>query len=406
MEKIYSVEDAQKELDRLRALNKSVDMTRGRPSEVQLDIAVPMLKGDYAFKYVGGDARNYGDIKGVPQMRALFAELFGVDVNMVAALDGSSLSIMYELISQAENFGILGGTPWNKLDRVAFFCPSPGYDRHFAICEAFGIEMIPVPMTADGPDMDMIEELVSSDSAVKGVWCVPKYSNPTGAIYSPKTVERFAALRPAANDFRVFWDNAYLMHGLYGEDSLTNIFDLLPKYQNEDLVYEISSTSKITFAGSGVAAIATSEKNMADFISKLQFRIINPNKVNQVMHAAYLKDADGVRAIMRRHADILRPKFQLVLNRLDEEFADDDRVDWSRPRGGYFVSLDVRGAAKQVVELAKSAGVKFTAAGATYPYGKDPSNSNIRIAPSVPSLEDLDFAMKVLTLSIKIALGR
>lgn len=399
---------ARQTLERLAAMGKKVDMTRGRPCRLQLEIGMRMLDGakDLDFTYAGGDARNYGDIKGVPAARALFASIFEVKPENVIALDGSSLSIMYRLVANAMTFGVLGEKPWREQGRIKFLCPAPGYDRHFAICEEFGIEMTTIPMREDGPDMDAVEQAVREDASVKGIWCVPKYSNPTGVIFSDEVVERFASLKPAAKDFRIFWDNAYIIHSLTGEDhALKNIFEAAQKYGNENSIYELTSTSKITFAGSGISALAASEANIADFLSHLQFELINPNKVNQVMHVAYLKDADNIRAIMREHAAILAPKFALVDRRLEEAFGrENPNVSWSHPMGGYFISLDVRGAASRVGELCAGVGVKFTKVGATYPYGRDPQDSNIRIAPSVPGLDELDFAMDALVAAIKVAL--
>lgn len=397
------------EMKRYRELKESgvtVDMTRGRPSKEQLEIAMPMLRGAGGYEYVHGafDARNYGEPAGVRSARELFASLLEVSADEVVVFDGSSLDIMYNLVQFAMQFGIMGETPWNKLERVKFICPAPGYDRHFSICQTFGIEMITVPIGDGGPDMDAVEKLVSEDASIKGIWCVPKYSNPTGIVYSDETVKRFARLKPLAKDFRVFWDNAYFAHGLYGDDDrLLNIFEEAKAQGSEDMFYELASTSKITFAGSGVAALATSANNVKDVLCKTFFKQINPNKVNQVMHVNFLKDAENVRAIMREHANILRPKFEMCENMLGKEFAGSDRVKWSRPRGGYFISLDVEGVAKRVVALALEAGVKFTSAGSTYPYAVDPKDTNIRIAPSVPSLDEMKFAMDVLIRSIKLA---
>lgn len=393
--------------EELKSKGASVDMTRGRPSKEQLEIAMPMLKDAASYNYIvnGLDARNYGEPAGIKPARELFANLLGVSSDEVIVFDGSSLDIMYNLIQFAMQFGIMDCTPWNKLGSVKFICPSPGYDRHFAICQNFGIEMITVPMLDDGPDMDIVERLVREDESIKGIWCVPKYSNPTGAVYSDRTVARMANLKPRANDFRVFWDNAYLIHGLYGEeDKLLNIFDVAKQIDSEDMIYELASTSKITFAGSGVAALAASKANVADVLKKTFFKQINPNKVNQVMHVSFLKDVDNIKKIMSRHADILRPKFELCAEKLKEEFGGYDDVKWSSPRGGYFISLDVPGCAKRIVQLALEAGVKFTAAGATYPYMCDEADSNIRIAPSVPSLYEMGFAMQVLICSIKLAI--
>lgn len=395
-----------KDYSELKAMNKTVDMTRGRPAKEQLEIAMPMLEAAGKLDYRCGaqDARNYGDLKGVPAARRLFADIFGGDEKNVVALDGSSLSIMYELICCAMHFGIMGSKAWRDRE-VKFLCPAPGYDRHFAICEAFGIKMIPIKMLECGPDMDEIERLVSADESVKGVWCVPKYSNPTGVVFSDEVVERFAALNPKAEDFRIFWDNAYIVHALYDEDiPLKNLYNLLEERGKQDMIYEIASTSKITFAGSGVAALRMSEGNIEDFLRHLKVRLINPNKVNQVMHANFLKDAAGVREIMKKHAAILRPKFELVNEMLQDAFKGEERVSFSKPKGGYFVSFNVQGKAKEVVQLASRAGVHFTAAGSTYPYFFDPNDANIRIAPSVPDMDELEFAMQTLIASVRMAL--
>ncbi len=391
----------------LRGKDVNVDMTRGRPSKEQLEIAMPMLKNAATYDYTTdmGDARNYGEPAGIKSARKLFADLFEVQSDEVIVCDGSSLDIMYNLVQFAMQFGVLDGKPWNKLDKVKFLCPSPGYDRHFSICANFGIEMITVPMLESGPDMDEVEKLVAGDESIKGIWCVPKYSNPTGIVYSDETVERMGRLNPLARDFRIFWDNAYIVHGLYEEENnLKNIFDVAKAAGKEDMVYELASTSKITFAGSGVSAIAASRRNVEDLLKKMFFKQINPNKVNQVMHVAFLRDVENIKTVMAKHARILRPKFELFERKLADAFGDCDDVKWSRPRGGYFISLDVRGVAKRVVALASEAGVKFTAAGATYPHMTDKDNTNIRIAPSVPSVEEMDFAVDVLVTSINIAL--
>ncbi|MCQ2409192.1 MAG: aminotransferase class I/II-fold pyridoxal phosphate-dependent enzyme [Clostridia bacterium] len=399
------LEAENKSLLKLKKEGISVDMSRGRPAKNQLDLAMPMLENAGKYNYIleSGDARNYGPLGGIPQMKKIFAEMLDVNEKNVMVGDGSSLSIMYTLFHFAEQFGILGMTPWNKLEKVKFICPAPGYDRHFAICEQFGIEMITVPMLSDGPDMNIVEELVK-DEAVKGIWCVPKYSNPTGVIFSDKVVERMAALKPAAKDFRVFWDNAYCVHSLYDtNDKLKNIFDLLKKHGNENMVYEFASTSKITFGGSGVSCLATSEENLQDILKKMFFMEICPNKVNQVMHAEYMKDLSNVRKIMAKQAEILRPKFELFERKLSEAFTGDEDVKWTTPKGGYFITVEVKGCAKRIVEIAKETGVKFTPAGAPYPYKHDDQDAVLRIAPSVPTLEEIDFASDVLVEAIKIA---
>lgn len=401
------LEAERKTYRKLAKKDVSVDMTRGRPCKEQLQIAMPMLENAAKcdFGMSGIDARNYGEPAGLKQARDLFGNLLGVKGEDVIVCDGSSLDIMYNVVQFAMQFGILGSTPWNKLDKVKFICPSPGYDRHFSICQNFGIDMISVPMLAGGPDMDLVETLVKDDESVKGIWCVPKYSNPTGITFSDKVVERMANLKPAAKDFRVYWDNAYCVHALYDDDvRLKNIFDLAKKAGNQDMVYAFTSTAKITFAGSGVSAFASSQNNVQDMLKRLFFKKISPNRVNQAMHVEFLKDVDNVKEIMKKHADILRPKFELFDEKMTKEFGDEQDVVWTKPRGGYFISLDVEHCAKRVVQLALDAGVKFTAAGSTYPYGIDDNDSNVRIAPSVPSLDELDYAIDVLVSSIKIAL--
>lgn len=396
----------QKVLKKLAKEGRVVDMTRGRPSSEQLDLSVPMFDTvkDADFISQNIDVRNYGGVLGTKESRELFAEILGVKSEEVIVMDNSSLSIMYDLVQFAKQFGIDGHTPWNKLPKVKFICPAPGYDRHFAICEALGIEMITVPMLEDGPDMDLVEPMVKADASIKGIWCVPKYSNPTGITYSDEVVERIATMPTAAEDFRVFWDNAYCVHGLYDEDDkLKNIFEVAKKADTKDRIYEFASTSKITFASAGISCVATSVKNVEEIKSHLFYKTIGPNKVNQYMHALFLKNKDGVLKLMKQHADILRPKFQIVDKALSDAFSDDKFVNWSKPNGGYFVSVDVKSCAARIVELAKSAGVSFTKAGATFPYGMDDYNRNIRIAPSVPSEEELEFAMKVFVSAIKIA---
>lgn len=396
----------QKVLKKLAKEGRVVDMTRGRPSSEQLDLSVPMFDTvkDADFISQNIDVRNYGGVLGTKESRELFAEILGVKSEEVIVMDNSSLSIMYDLVQFAKQFGIDGHTPWNKLPKVKFICPAPGYDRHFAICEALGIEMITVPMLDDGPDMDLVEPMVKADASIKGIWCVPKYSNPTGITYSDEVVERIATMPTAAEDFRVFWDNAYCVHGLYDEDDkLKNIFEVAKKADTKDRIYEFASTSKITFASAGISCVATSVKNVEEIKSHLFYKTIGPNKVNQYMHALFLKNKEGVQRLMKQHADILRPKFQIVDKALSDAFTDDKFVNWSKPNGGYFVSVDVKSCAARIVELAKSAGVSFTKAGATFPYGMDDYNRNIRIAPSVPSEEELEFAMKVFVSAIKIA---
>ena len=384
----------------------SVDMTRGRPESAQLAVSMPMLENAGTYNYVedGVDARNYGQLLGIKSARELYANLMGCKDDEVIVADGSSLDLMYTVVQFAMQFGVLGSTPWNKLKKVKFICLTPGYDRHFSICEHFGIEMIAVRMRADGPDMNLIESIVRDDDSVKGIWCVPKYSNPSGITYSDKVVERLATMKTAADDFRIFWDNAYLAHDLYDDgDRLKNIFDVARKAGTLDRVYAFSSTSKITFAGSGLACFASSQSNVEAIAHELFFKTIGPNKINQVMHVNFLKNLSHIKEIMRKHAEILRPKFKLFDEKMTQEFEGDNYVNWSKPRGGYFISLDVKTCAKRVVELSAEAGVKFTPAGSSFPYHIDDLDENIRIAPSVPTLDEMDYAVDVLISAIKQA---
>ena len=400
------LESERKHFKQVQKRGVSVDMTRGRPESAQLDISMPMLENAGGYNYVvdGMDARNYGGILGIEPARKLYADLMGCKDDEVIVSDGSSLDLMYTVVQFAMQFGVLGSTPWNKLKRVKFICLTPGYDRHFSICEHFGIEMIAVRMRADGPDMNIIESLVRDDDSVKGIWCVPKYSNPSGITYSDKVVERLATMKTAAEDFRIFWDNAYLVHDLYDNgDRLKNIFDVARKAGTLDRVYAFSSTSKITFAGSGLACFASSVANVESIAHELFFKTIGPNKINQVMHVNFLKNPANVKEIMRKHAEILRPKFELFNAKMAEEFDGDNYVTWSKPRGGYFISLDVKTCAKRVVELSAEAGVKFTPAGSSFPYHIDDLDENIRIAPSVPTLEEMGYAVDVLISAIKQA---
>ncbi|MBO7151300.1 MAG: aminotransferase class I/II-fold pyridoxal phosphate-dependent enzyme [Clostridia bacterium] len=403
---INLLKEEQKLFKRLQKSDKPVDMTRGRPESAQLDIAMPMLSraGEYDYCEDGIDNRNYGGLQGIKPARELFADLIDCKVDEVIVADGSSLDLMYTVLQFAMQFGVLGSTPWNQLKKVKFICLTPGYDRHFAICEHFGIEMIGVRLRDDGPDMDIIESLVRDDESVKGIWCVPKYSNPSGITYSDKAVERLATMKTAAKDFRIFWDNAYLVHDLYEKgDKLKNIFDVARRAGTLDRVYAFTSTSKITFAGSGLAAFASSVDNIDAITHELFFKTIGPNKINQVMHVNFLKDVDNIKEIMKMHSEILRPKFELFEKKMSEEFAEDDYVHWSRPRGGYFISLDVKNCAKRVVELSAEAGVKLTPAGSSFPYKMDDLDENIRIAPSVPTIEEMDHAVDVIISAVKQA---
>ncbi|MGN0395921.1 MAG: aminotransferase class I/II-fold pyridoxal phosphate-dependent enzyme [Coprococcus sp.] len=397
----YKVEEA-------KGLN--LNMARGKPGLSQLALSMPMLdviNSESDMRTVlGNDTRNYGDLDGIGECRKLMADMMSVKKDNVVVCGNSSLNIMYDTVSRSMTHGVNGSTPWCKLDKVKFLCPVPGYDRHFKITEYFGIEMINIPLYSDGPDMDMVEEYVNNDDSVKGIWCVPKYSNPTGISYSDEVVRRFANLKPAAEDFRIFWDNAYCIHHLYDDvqDEILNILDECEKAGNPNMVYIFASTSKISFPGSGVSAIATSLENI-DFIeSQMTVQTIGHDKINQLRHTRFFKDINGLKAHMKLHANILAPKFEAVLNTLDKELAGLEIGSWIKPRGGYFISFDAMpGCAKAIVAKCKDLGVVLTGAGATFPYGKDPQDSNIRIAPSFPTPEEMEQAAKVFVLCVKLA---
>ena len=386
-----------------------LDMSRGKPSTEQLDLSMGMMdvlsSEDDLICEDGTDCRNYGVLDGIREAKELIADMIEVSPDNIIIYGNSSLNVMYDTISRAMTHGVMGSTPWCKLDKVKFLCPVPGYDRHFAITEYFGIEMINIPMNEGGPDMDMVEELVRNDEAIKGIWCVPKYSNPSGVSYSDQTVRRMARLKPAASDFRIYWDNAYGIHHLYDDDQ-DNVLEILAECKragNPDLVYKFSSTSKISFPGSGIAAIATSPNNLEDIKNQLKIQTIGHDKVNQLRHVRFFKDIHGMVEHMRLHADILRPKFEAVTGILERELGGLGIGTWTNPKGGYFVSFDsLEGFAKQIVAKCKKAGVVMTGAGATYPYGKDPKDSNIRIAPSYPPLQDLVTATELFTLCVKL----
>ena len=386
-----------------------LDMSRGKPSAAQLDLSMGMMDVLDCFTDLkceaGIDCRNYGVMDGIPEAKRLLGELIEVPAENIIIYGNSSLNVMFDVVSHAYTHGVMGMTPWCKLDKVKFLCPVPGYDRHFSITEYFGIEMINVPMTPDGPDMDMVEALVSEDEAIKGIWCVPKYSNPQGYTYSDETVRRFAALKPAAKDFRIFWDNAYNVHHLYGEpqDVILELLAECEKAGNPDMVYKFSSTSKISFPGSGVAAISASKANLDDLRTQLTIQTIGHDKLNQLRHVRYFKNIRGIEKQMEKHADIMRPKFEAVLDILERELGGLEVGTWTKPHGGYFISFDaMEGCAKAIVAKAKEAGLIMTPAGATFPYGKDPKDSNIRIAPSYPTPEELKIAAEVFVLSVKL----
>ena len=386
-----------------KAKGLKLDMSRGKPCTQQLELSMDMLDIKDVKSESGLELRNYGILDGIPECKRLFAEMLDVEDKNIIVLGNSSLNIMYDYIAQCMLFGA-GDTPWVKQDKIKFACPAPGYDRHFGILEAFGIEMITVPMTAEGPDMDVIEELVK-DESVKGMFCVPKYSNPDGITYSDETVRRIAALKPAAKDFRIIWDNAYIVHDLRDtHDELLNIFPECEKMGSEDMIIEVASTSKVTFAGSGIAVLAASDNNIKMIKKRMGAQTIGYDKLNQVRHVKYLKNLDGIKAHMKKQAAIIAPKFDIVLNALDSELSGKGVATWSNPNGGYFISLNVmEGCAKRTVELCKEAGVVLTSAGATFPYGKDPKDSNIRIAPTLPTPEELKTAVSLLVLCVQLS---
>ncbi len=399
------LESVKKEYEDIKAQGLSIDMSRGKPGSDQLDISDGMLKvlDDGNFKCEAGlDVRNYGLLDGIPECKKLFADLLEVKPENVIVGGNSSLSLMFDYVSQCMYQGA-GFTPWAQQGKVKFLCPCPGYDRHFAICEFFGIEMINIPMTAEGPDMDAIEEAVK-DSSVKGMFCVPKYSNPQGITFSAETVKRIANLDTAADDFRIIWDNAYCVHDLTETtDELLNIFDVLPE-KNKDMVIEVASTSKISYPGAGVSCLVSSVDNIKAILKRLTVQAISYDKVNMLRHVKFFKNVQGIKEHMQLHAKILKPKFDAVIDTLNSDLAGLGIAEWNEPNGGYFISLDVTGgSASRVGVLCKEAGVTLTNVGATFPYGKDPTDSNIRIAPTFPTPEVLSKAVKVLTVSVKLA---
>ena len=386
-----------------------LNMSRGIPGADQLELSMPMFdifnSSSDLHTCTGADCRNYGIVDGIPEAKRLFADLFGVTTEEIIVGANSSLAMMYDTISSAMGHGLLGGVPWANQGRIKFLCPSPGYDRHFAITEYFDIDMIPVEIFEDGPDMDTIERLVQSDPLIKGIWCVPKYSNPTGVTYSDETVMRFAHLKPAAPDFRIFWDNAYFVHNLFGEDTkLLNLLDECKKAGNPNMAYMYFSTSKITFPGSGLAGMATSVENVNAIKARMTVQTIGSDKINQLRHMRFLKDLGGLMEQMERHAKLLRPKFEAVQETLTRELEGTGVAEWSNPDGGYFVSFNTMdGCARRTVELCAQVGVTLTPAGATFPYHRDPRDRNIRIAPTSPSVGELSTAMTILAVCTKIA---
>ena len=393
----------------IKAQGLNLDMSRGKPGTEQLDLSMGMMQvlanREELKCETGVDCRNYGVIDGIPEAKRLLGQISEVDPEHIIIYGNSSLNVMFDSIARSMTHGVMGNTPWCKLDKVKFLCPVPGYDRHFKITEFFGIEMINVPMSPEGPDMDMVEKLVSEDDSIKGIWCVPKYSNPQGICYSDETVDRLASMKTAAKDFRIFWDNAYCVHHLYEDkqDYLLEILMECKKAGNQDMVYKFSSTSKISFPGSGIAAIAASDANLADIRNMMKVQTIGHDKVNQLRHVRFFKDIHGIVEHMKKHADIMRPKFETVINTLERELGGLEIGSWIAPRGGYFISFDaMEGCAKAIVAKAKEAGLVMTGAGATFPYGKDPKDSNIRIAPSYPTPEELAVAAEIFVLSVKL----
>jgi Transcriptional regulators containing a DNA-binding HTH domain and an aminotransferase domain (MocR family) and their eukaryotic orthologs len=401
------ISDLEKEYVDIKAKKLELNMARGKPNFDQLDLSMDMLNviNSQSQLVKNMDYRNYGILDGIDEAKEIFAELLDVTTDEITVFGNSSLNIMFDQISRGYTHGYLGEKPWCQEDEVKFLCPVPGYDRHFAITEHFGIKMIPVPLLEDGPDMDMVEEYVNNDKSVKGIWCVPQYSNPSGVTYSLDVVKRFASLKPAAKDFRIFWDNAYCLHHLYNDkqDHVANIIQLCKENDNADIVFEFCSTSKVTFPGSGVAALACSIDNKKDVLKHMTVQSIGHDKINQLRHVEYFKNAEGVKKHMEKQADVLRPKFEMVEKILSEQLSGLDIGTWSHPLGGYFISFNaLNGCAKDIVEACKQAGAVLTNAGATYPYGNDPEDSNIRIAPSYPSVDELKQAALLFALCVKL----
>ncbi|MCR4656037.1 MAG: aminotransferase class I/II-fold pyridoxal phosphate-dependent enzyme [Lachnospiraceae bacterium] len=398
------------EYEAIKQKGLSLNMARGKPSPSQLDLSMGMLdavnSGSDVKANDGLDCRNYGEMDGIYEAKKLLGDMIGACPENVIVCGNASLPIMYDTVARSMLSGVNGMTPWSKLDRVRFLCPVPGYDRHFAITENFGIEMINIPMDDNGPDMKLVKEYAENDETIKGIWCVPKYSNPTGITYSDEVVKAFANLKPKAHDFRIYWDNAYAVHDLYdnGGDKLLNILEECSKAGNEDLVYEFCSTSKISFAGSGIAGVATSKANLEWIKKSMMIQTIGYDKINQLRHVLHFKDLNGIRKRMTEHASITRPKFEAVYECFERELAGLGIGTWTKPNGGYFISFNaLPGCAKDIVARCREAGMITTGAGATYPYKKDPEDKNIRIAPTFPSLSEIKTASEVFALCVKLS---
>jgi len=407
---VSSYEDLKNIFENYKKNPKNLDMSRGKPSDAQMDLSIELLtilnESDYISEE-NVDCRNYGNNDGLIEMKKIFADMLNVKTENIIVFGNSTLSALFDLIGISFIKGVNGGTPWNKLseiDEIKFLCLTPGYDRHFAICEFFNIKMISVPMNENGPDMDLIEDLISADESIKGIWCVPKYSNPTGITYSDETVRRFANLKPKACDFRIFWDNAYAHHKLYDTDEcLSDILSECEKAGNPNLVYEFTSFSKISFGGGGVVALATSTENVKYILDRISIQTIGPDKINQLRHVKFFKNADGVKKHLENHSKLLRPKFELLINKFEKEFSDNKICSWTNPKGGYFITLTTAdNQASKVIDYCKQCGLVLTSAGAPFPYGNDPKNNIIRLAPSFPSLEELTDAMEIFCLCVKL----
>ena len=402
--------DVLSQYEGMKAKGLSLDMSRGKPNIEQLNLSMGMIDTlalDHNLMCEQGiDCRNYGVLDGIVEAKRLLSAMIECPIDNIIIYGNSSLNVMYDTVARSFTHGVMGSTPWSKLDKVKFLCPVPGYDRHFGITEFFGVEMINIPMNSDGPDMDLVEKYVNNDETVKGIWCVPKYSNPQGVVYSDETVRRFAALKPAAADFRIFWDNAYVVHHLYKEDQaqILDILEECKKAGNPDMVFEFCSTSKVSFPGSGIAAIASSEANIADIKKRLTIQTIGHDKINQLRHVKFFKNVDGIKAHMEKQADLIRPKFELVEKIFSDELASRGIGTWMHPLGGYFISFEApEGCAKEIVSKCKEAGVVLTGAGSPFPYKKDPKDSVIRIAPTYPSLAELEQAANVFVVVVRMA---